>query len=114
LRSLQARAKVTQDIFAVRLEYFPQDQESNVALAGAAPAVQAVDPNQIRAATVLAKAKGLSLQSTIISQRPKAVINGQLVGVRDTIQGFEVVEVQARSCVLVQDGVQIVLEMKDS
>ena len=112
LKSLQARTEVSQDIFAVKLQYFPQEQEPNVAVA-AVPATQAVDANLVRAAAVRARAKALLLQSTIISQRPQAIINGQLVGVKDTIQGFEVVEVSARSCILVQDGVRVHLDMKD-
>jgi hypothetical protein len=113
LKTLRPRAKITQDIFALKLDYFPLDQEANAPATVAIATTQAVDANIVRASAVQAKAKALVLQSTIISQRPKAVINGQIVGVKDTILGFEVVEVTGRSCVLELDGVQVRLAMKD-
>jgi hypothetical protein len=53
------------------------------------------------------------LQSTIISDDPRAVINGQFVGAGELIEGFKVVEVTAKACVLVQDGVRVRLEILD-
>jgi hypothetical protein len=111
--SLQSRSTITQDIFAMKVDFYPQDHEANVVAEAVTPTSQPVDANLVRAATIQAKAKTLTLQSTMISAKPKAIINGQLVGLADTIQGFKVVEVTARSCTLVQDGVQIQLDMKD-
>jgi hypothetical protein len=109
---LQARHKISQDLFAIQLKYFPQDPDAKAGVAPA-PTSQAADSEQARVAAIRAKAQTLSLQSTIISSTPRAVINGQLVGVGEWTQGFQVIEVTARACVLVQDGVRVQLDMKD-
>ena len=111
-RPAGARPKIVQDIFAPKLDLFPLEKEPTP-VAAPAPAPQPVDQEKIQREAVLAKAKGLTLQSTIVSSRPKAIINGQLAGVGDAVDGFQVVQVTAHACVVVRDGVQVTLEMKD-
>lgn len=53
----------------------------------------------------------LVLQSTMLGQRPRAVINGQVVAPGQTIHGHRLIEVRPREVVLERNGVQIVLGM---
>ncbi len=62
-------------------------------------------------AIVRERAEGLSLQSVIDSDTPIAVINGRVLAVGDSIDGFTVANVAAGQCVLSQAGVQISLKM---
>jgi hypothetical protein len=114
LRPVRGHPKIEQDIFAPKLHLFPLEQEAKpVAAPAPVPVAQPVDQAKVHQEAILAKAKGLSLQSTIVSSQPKAIINGQLVGAGDLVDGFKVVQVTAHACVVVRDGVQVTLEMKD-
>lgn len=53
----------------------------------------------------------LILQSTILGQRPRALINGQIVAPGQTIMGHRLIEVRPREVVLERAGVQILLGM---
>jgi len=113
-RPAAPRRAASRDLFALQLDDYPVAQESKAALgAQTQPASQPVDPEQMQVEAIQAQARGLSLQSTILSATPRAIINEQLVGVGDKVQGFQVVEVSNRACVLVQDGVRVRLLMKD-
>ena len=58
-------------------------------------------------------ARSLALQSTILGNRPTAIINGEVAAVGSQIGGFCVVAIHRRSCDLEKDGVQIKLLMKE-
>lgn len=60
---------------------------------------------------VHAAASGLKLQTTVLGQRNRAMINGELLEEGQTIQGFELTEVRSRSVRLAKDGVEVTLEM---
>lgn len=55
--------------------------------------------------------RGLTLQTTILGARPRAVINGQVLSPGDTIEGLTVREVHARGVVLELNGRRFKLEM---
>lgn len=112
-RPSASRRAASRDLFALQLDGYPPALEAKLAPAAAEPASQPADPEQLRVEAVQAKARGLSLQSTFLSAAPRAIINDQLVGVGDMVQGFQVVEVSNRACVLVQDGVRVRIEMSD-
>ncbi|MEX0777602.1 MAG: hypothetical protein WD042_18000 [Phycisphaeraceae bacterium] len=56
-------------------------------------------------------AQKLVLQTTIMGEQPKAVINGQLIAPGQQIGGFELLTIHPRRVVIQMNGVQIVLEM---
>ncbi len=62
--------------------------------------------------TVWNEAKALTLDSTILSATPRAMIDGQLVRVGDLIKGFSVEEIRSRSVTLGKDGISVSIEMK--
>ncbi len=51
------------------------------------------------------------LQSTILGERPRAVINGTTVAPGQRIKGFEVKGVMPRRVVLEMNGVEVYLDM---
>jgi hypothetical protein len=56
-------------------------------------------------------ARRFSLQSTLLGQPSRALINNVLLEVGETIDGFELVEVRERLVVLKKDGIEVILEM---
>ena len=61
---------------------------------------------------IFAQAQALSLQSTIISDVPMAIINGCVVRLGErTASGFEVIEISACACTVMKDGVKVTLEI---
>jgi hypothetical protein len=105
----QAGRKITRDIFAANLELFPPDPEMAVGEAPVEKPQPAVNVEQV----IRAQAQSLTLQSTMASSTPTAIINGKVLGVGDWISGFQIVEITARSCKVMQNNVVVVLEMKD-
>jgi hypothetical protein len=102
---------VSRDVFAVNPALFPK-------LAGeenpSRPTKLVGDPTdeleqQMR--ILKAEADALKLQSTILGARPRAMINGTLVGPGETIAGFEVTEIRPRSVTVTKNGVTLELEM---
>ncbi len=61
---------------------------------------------------VQAQAQTLRLQSTIVGERPSAIINEQILALDDTIQGFRVVRITRGHCVVEKDGVEVTLAME--
>ncbi len=109
------RPKIERDIFNPNPEYFPprvrRDTSTDVQ--------QKENPNQqqqrldAHRQTILAQARALSLQSTVVSKEPTAIINGKVLCKGDWISGFKVVEITARNCELTKEGVTIILTMKN-
>lgn len=109
---IRVRSKITRDIFAPHLDSFPPDQDepARTKVSVVAPTV---DPNVLRVQAIRAQARVLVLQSTIISSRPTVIINGQVLGVGDWINEFEIVEITARMCVVAKKGIRVQLEMSE-
>ncbi len=61
---------------------------------------------------VLAQAQALTLQSTIVTANPTAMINDSVLRKGDWINGFQVVEITPRTCSLVKDEITVILGMK--
>jgi hypothetical protein len=61
---------------------------------------------------VQSEASGFVLQSTIVSASPKAVINEQICGLGDVIDGFSVIEIMPGACLLEKEGVQVRLQIE--
>lgn len=102
---------VPRDVFAVNPALFPKlSGEENPS----GPTKLIGDPadeleQQLR--VLKAEAGALKLQSTILGVRPRAMINGTLVGPGESIAGFEVTEIRPRSVTVVKNGVTLEIEM---
>jgi len=57
-------------------------------------------------------ARELTLQSTIISAQPTAIINGELLNVKGTINGFVLKKITSGACEISKDGVTVRLVME--
>jgi len=105
----QMSHEIDRDLFRFRRELYPlvkpPDDVPVVPEVSDGPAGPAVEE------IVNSRAAELSLQSTIDSDTPTAVINGQVLGVGDILDGFKVVEIGAGLCVVEQAGVQVRLEI---
>jgi hypothetical protein len=115
---------IHRNLFAVRLEYFPQDgskpQSSGeeegfwdqLAKSLVAKADQE-EAKRILAQNVKAQAARLELQSTMMSQgSPKAMINGTLIGEGETIGGFRVLQIESKRIVVEREGVKLEILFK--
>ena len=117
--------RIERDLFKPNLEYFPlATGSSRVTVEAGTTGLgwfdevrlyvveqqRAQDRRLAHIQTVRAQAGALSLTSTMVGTA--AVINGRVVRVGDLIGGFEVVEVGASSCTLVQGQVRVKLHMK--
>ncbi len=103
---------ITRDLFEFQADLYPPirppeaelDSPSETADGPPGPAIEEL---------VRARSAQLALQSTINSDTPIAVINGQVLALGDVIDGFRVVEIGVGLCVVEQAGVQVRLEMDE-
>ena len=86
----------------------------------AQPAFPAADQNAVLSDPIFQgliqnlrqQAGQLQLTSTVMGPRPKAVINGQMVGEGEIVAQFRVVKIDARSAVVERDGVRLEIAMQ--
>lgn len=103
------------DLFAWDERFYPEafpepEKVSGADKSGSDPVDQNQQRREARRA-VLAEAASLSLQSTMLGERRRALIGGVLLERGQSIRGFELIEVRARQVTLVKAGVEITLEM---
>jgi len=104
---------VDRDIFAMNRDFYPPEVPSErPELLGQAE-TDADQQYKAQQQLMQAQARALLLQSTMISSRPTAIINGRVLRVGEWINGFEVVEITPRSCVVAKNDVNIILHMKN-
>ena len=106
----------TRDLFAPNLELFPLERPLapvDVVTSGETSQEQTAQEQAVEQ-LVRAQARSLALQSTMISQNPIAIINGQVLRVGEWTNGFEVTEITARACKVSKSGVTVILKMKES
>jgi len=103
---------ITRDLFVADLKYYRKvepDPEDKPKEQRPDSRAKTEDPETI----IRAKAKALTLQSTMVGPNSSAMINGQVLRVGEWIDGFRVVEIQARSCIVEREGVRVQLDMKN-
>lgn len=106
---------VGRDLFAFDHRHYPgafPDRRDRQDLPKSDPGT--VDQDVSRRASrraVLDQASSLTLQSTMLGARSRALIDGVLLETGQTIRGFELIEVRARQVTLVKQGVEVTLEM---
>jgi hypothetical protein len=108
------------DLFAVNSEYFPPPPKRPVV--GPRVVLSAAPSTDEMQRLMQAEAKSLDLQSTMVGATPIAIINGppdsdnrkgpRVLRVGETINGFKVTQISARSCAIWKNDVTILLEMK--
>ncbi|MCC7191404.1 MAG: hypothetical protein IT444_01370 [Phycisphaeraceae bacterium] len=69
------------------------------------------DESEQVSVTVLRAAKGLVLQTTMLGENPRAMINGQVLKPGEKIRGFELKQVNSRDVILEMEGIEVRLEM---
>lgn len=113
------------NLFAVRLQYFAKEGQQGIfqtETPGFWDEVEKsmssqADQRQQRSILVenLRKEAGaLKLQTTLMGEHPKAMINGQLVEPGGTVAGFSVVQIGARRVELERDGVRLEIQMNQA
>jgi hypothetical protein len=70
------------------------------------------DKRENQIANYMAKAAQLKLQSTMMGTQPKALVNGELIGVGDVIADFRVVKIEARRMIIEREGIRLEIQMK--
>ena len=105
--------RIVRDIFEPNQAFFPlQDQQkSTPKLQNVAPVGNPVNERAAHENVIAEQAASLSLQTIIVGSVPTAIINGRVLRVGDWINGFEIVEITAQSCVVCKEKVQVRLDM---
>jgi hypothetical protein len=113
---------LTRNFFVVNYEYYPQDGTKpapapvrlaqgdgfwdQLAKSIAIRADQKLDQEALRE-KIHREAAALKVQSTMMGASPKALINGQLVGVGDVVASFRVLKIEARGVILEREGIKL-------
>lgn len=103
---------ITRDLFEFQTHLYPLIKPPEPELDGSPETVDGLPVPAIEE-HVRARSARLALQSTIDSDAPIAVINGQVLVLGDVVDGFTVVEIGIGLCVVEQAGVQVRLEMDE-
>lgn len=116
---------VDRDLFAVKLDYFPQDGTQiakvlrppsgdgfwdQLAKSMASKADQ-VKERRILIENLRLQAAQLKLQTTLMGRQPHAMVNGVLVSEGDVVASFRVLEIQPRRMIVEREGVKLEITM---
>ncbi len=101
--------ELTRDVFALKEDRYQRLKPSNPE-GEAKSQVEVVDAMP-EAELVRRAARGLALQTTMLGETPRAMINGQLLSPGDKIEGFVLLEVRERHVVMQMRGIRIELGM---
>lgn len=106
---------VARDLFAFDPAYYPTLAGSSVDVSptgklGPDPTDEQ-HQQMARELAVRALARALTLQTTMLGEPNRAMINGELLEEGQVIQGFSLRKVDLRRVTLVKDGIEVVLEM---
>lgn len=117
---------VTRNLFAVKLDFFPQDGTG----AGGGPRdpqgdgfweqlaksmtarVDQQKARQILVENLRLQASQLDLQTTLVSDTPRALINGEMVAEGGVVSGFRVTRIGAREVVVEREGLRFVVPFR--
>jgi hypothetical protein len=113
---------LTRNPFAIPLDLYPRDgaaadnasaQTGYWDLVGKSMSSRAdqQEQRQILIDNVRIAAASLKLESTIMGAHPGAMVNGNMVRVGDTVDGFRVLSIEARQIIVEREGVKLALLM---
>ena len=99
------------DLFYLKRSIYVEDEKEtgNGVSPGKSSAIPSDEQERIKAAATAFS--GLRLETTIMGETPKALINGKLVGVGKNIAGFKVKQILSHSVVLERQGRDYRLDM---
>ena len=100
---------IRRDLFVPDIRHFPPA----LAKAKSGGPDEVADTRRSTKQFIKEQAGKLTLQSTIVSANPIAIINGQVLRIRDVIEEFTVTKITSRNCVVERDGVAVTLHMKE-
>ena len=100
-----ADGSVVRDLFVGSMEGYAKAEKATRDKRDTGPT--AAEAEMLREKKIRARAAGLKLQSTMLGSHPAAIINSKLVRAGEFIDGFRVVEIQAKYCLLECDGVPV-------
>jgi hypothetical protein len=113
---------LTRNLFALKLDVFPSDvtrshesEESRGFWEEVAKSLLDQADQQERKQELLSslqeQAKALRLTSVLMGPKPRAVINGELVGEGDVVAGFRVLQIEPRRIVIEREGIRLEITM---
>jgi hypothetical protein len=117
---------VGRNLFAIKLDYYPQDQTKvdqtlripggdgfwdKVAKSMASKADQHKE-RQILIENLQLQAMQIKLQSTVMGATPRALVNGSVVREGDVIASFRVFRIEARRIIVEREGIKLEIPMK--
>jgi hypothetical protein len=115
---------VSRNLFVVNYDFFPQDGTRPAPAAPRLPAgagfwdqveksiAVRADHKRDRAILIrnlIIEAEKLKVQSTVMGASPKAIVNGEMVGVGDVVALFRVSKIEARRVVVEREGIKLEL-----
>jgi hypothetical protein len=111
---------LSRNLFVVNYDFFPQDGSRPTSTAvqggvgfwdrvGKSMAVRADQKREHEALVdnLRRQAEQLKVQSTMMGASPKALINGELVGVGSVVASFRVTKIEARRIVVEREGIRL-------
>jgi hypothetical protein len=115
---------LSRNLFVVNYDFFPQDGSKpaplrapqgdgfwdQVAKSMTARADQ-IKEHEVLVENLRLQAAQLKIQSTVMGASPKALINGQLVGVGGVVASFRVAKIEARKIVVEREGIKLELRL---
>jgi hypothetical protein len=125
LSSLQEWARrpvspLSRNLFVVNYDFFPQDGKQPAPLRApqgdgfwdqlAKSMTSKADQkkeHEVLVENLRLQAAQLKVQSTVMGASPKALVNGELVGVGDVVASFRVSKIEARRIVVEREGIKL-------
>ena len=119
-------APIGRNLFAVKLDYYPQDGSRSdstlraptgdgfwdkLAKSMASKADQRKE-RQILIENLQLQAMQLRLQSTVMGATPRALLNGDMVREGDVVASFRVLKIEPRRIVVEREGIKLEIPMK--
>jgi len=117
---------VSRNIFDLKLDYYPMDATHVVADSRTsddptfwdrlAKSIDAQAEEHHKRETLIQnlrqQANQLQLTSTVMGPKPKAMVNGAMVGEGEVVAQFRVLKIEARSVIVEREGIKLEIPMK--
>ena len=118
-------APVSRNLFAIRMDHFPlaagtsgtqsatTQQTFWEALAKSVNTrADAMEKRQNLIQNLKDQASQMELQSIVMGPKPKALVDGELVGEGDVVASFRVLKIESRRIIVEQEGIRLEIQMK--
>jgi hypothetical protein len=124
-------APINRNLFSVDLNYYPTEGSRTESKQGApgfwgelaksvSEKADVTKERQILLENLQQQASQLRLQTTVMGMKPKAVVNGELVGIGDVVASgtgearttFRVLKIESRRIIVEREGIKLAVPMK--